>query len=104
MSRPASPPFTLNIRAGRLFIDMPTSAFSRPAVSNPFGKCTRERKIHLDEATDDALVAMATVQGIPVSEHVRQILQAHVHGYMTMLRHAVGSPGIGAESGGRDDG
>ncbi len=59
---------------------------ARPAASAPFGKCTEQLKVWVDEETRDALAAMAYLQGVPVSEYLRHLILAHVYGHRTLLR------------------
>lgn len=58
--------------------DMPD--FSRSGFSNPLGKLTPMPKVNLCEDTLDGIRARATRAGMPFSEYVRLVLEAHVHG------------------------
>ena len=59
---------------------------SRAAASNPFGKCDRQVKSMVDTGTHSALEALAFAADKPISEYIRDLLQAHVHGHAVMLR------------------
>ena len=59
---------------------------SRAASSSPFGKCDSEVKVALDDGTKEALGALAFASGKPLSEYIRDLLHAHVHGHAAVLR------------------
>lgn len=77
--------------------------FARSATPNPFGKCEVELKTHVDEATADAIAALASINGQTKSEYIRALLQAHVHGHFHALKLAARRggcmPGIGPDDG-----
>ncbi len=53
---------------------------SRSGWSNPMGKLYPMPKVGLTEPTLDLLRAKAASTGMPFSEYVRLVLEAHVHG------------------------
>lgn len=59
---------------------------ARPANSSAFGKLDAELKVAIDEATKEALTALAFVAQKPVSEYIRDLLHIHVHGHAAVLR------------------
>lgn len=93
MLEPASPGFMLS----DLNIDD-----MRNGNSNPLGKLI-EKKIFLPEQTEEALIALAYLAGIPFSEYVRTVLMQHAHGHVTLMRlthqRASGVPETGDRTG-----
>ena len=67
--------------------EQPSILFSRSGVTNPFGKCTEELKIPLDEETKEAVVYLAYASGMKPAEFGRYLLQCHCFGHATMMRH-----------------
>lgn len=78
-----------------------TLRLARSGNSCPIGKYTAEVKTLVPEDTKDALTALAFAANKNISEYVRNIIMAHVHGQAHMLRlqHQAmnGSAGIGTE-------
>ena len=66
--------------------DEASPQWARPAQTSPFGKCTEQLKVWVDEETRDALAALAYLQGMSVSEYLRHQIFAHVYGYRTLMR------------------
>ncbi len=62
--------------------------FARSRQTNPLGPCSEDVKSHVDETTKEALTALAYSANMSVSEYIRWVLQAHVHGHGFMLRLA----------------
>lgn len=59
---------------------MSNPALSRAGYSNPLGKLYPMPKVGLPECTLEALRAKSNAAGMPFSEYVRLVLEAHVHG------------------------
>lgn len=59
--------------------------FSRPQYSNPRGKCTTRVDVPCSEALKEALTGLAFVHKQTMSEYVRDLLEEHVWGKLTIL-------------------
>lgn len=70
---------------------------SRTPNSNQFGKCDQELKVAIDEATRDALVALAFAANMPLAEYVRTTLHLHVHGHGGVMRSRMAGLQSGTE-------
>ena len=66
---------------------MSNPVFSRSGKTNPYGKCTEEVKVMVDEKTKEAMQALAFASGMNLSEYTRLVLHTHCYGHAAMLRH-----------------
>ena len=62
--------------------------YSRSGFSNPLGKLYPIKKVSLAEPTNSILEARAAQAGMPYSEYVRIVLEAHAHGSEHVARVA----------------
>lgn len=53
---------------------------SRPATSNPFGKCDRRLDIPVSEALEERIIALAALNGVPKAEYARRLLERSMFG------------------------
>ena len=60
---------------------------SRP-LTHVLGKNTERVETAIDGDTKDALTAMAWAAGMNLSQYLRDLLLAHVHGHTLLLRMA----------------
>ena len=61
-------------------------SLSRQPSPHPLGKCDTELKTQVPERLRDEIATLATLRGQTVSEYVRELLTAHVHGYLGAIR------------------
>ena len=79
--------------------DQNDTQFSRSGSSCSFGKCTEEIKAKFPEEVKDQIAALATLNGLTVSEYLRDMCIAHVYGHVATLRAKYGN---GTAGKGRD--
>jgi hypothetical protein len=63
--------------------------YSRNGESGLFGKCDQPLTVNVSEATRDQLQAGATHAGVPLSEYIRAILEAHVWGTAEVMARSL---------------
>lgn len=68
---------------------MPDTRYSRSGNTNGMGKCSEEVKTHVPEDVKNALVTLATVNGMTLSEYTRSVLQDHAFGRLHTVRLAI---------------
>lgn len=66
--------------AGRPVDQSAGMEFSRGTESGLFGKCDVPLTVNLSDLTREQLQAAATLAGVPLSEYIRAVLEAHVWG------------------------
>lgn len=59
---------------------------SRSGNSSPFGKNDRRLDILIPEELENAIIAMATLRGIPKGEFARSILEKAMFGEFSMVQ------------------
>ena len=59
---------------------------SRSPTPHPLGKCDTELKTQVPEQLRDEIAALACLRGQTVSEYIRELLTAHVHGHIGAIR------------------
>lgn len=55
-------------------------SLSRSGFTHPYGKLNPMPRVFLGDETTDGLRSLANRHGVPLSEYVRTVLEAHVHG------------------------
>lgn len=53
---------------------------SRPATSNPLGKCDRRLDIPVSEVLEERIITLAALNGIPKAEYARRLLERAMFG------------------------
>jgi hypothetical protein len=73
---------------------------SRSGASCSAGKLSRRLDIPVSEELEDAVIALATLDGVPKAEYVRRVLERAMFGDLSMLRRMArtGMPGPSDES------
>lgn len=66
--------------------DTPPAAFSRSGHTNTAGKLTQRIDVPVTDELNDAISALATINGTPRSEWVRALLEKTVFGELGMVR------------------
>jgi hypothetical protein len=71
------------------------SRLSRSGASSLAGKLSRRLDIPVSEELEDAVIALATLEGVPKAEYVRRVLERSLFGDLSMLRRMArtGAPG-----------
>ncbi len=69
--------------------------FSRSGRSDAGGKCTTRIDIPCSIELEEAVIAMATMRGVPKAEFVRGLLERAVWGDLAMLRRVSKQAGLG---------
>lgn len=77
------------------------TVLSRSGTSGASGKLTCRLDIPVSEELQEAVIAMASLAGVPKSEYVRQILERQLFGELPMARrmHFSGRPRPSEECG-----
>lgn len=68
---------------------------SRSGVSNATGKLTRRLDVPVSEELEEAVIALATLEGVPKAEYVRRVLERALFGDLSMLRRLSRSATVG---------
>lgn len=68
---------------------MNDTMLSRSGNSCPAGKLTRRLDIPVSEQTEEAVIAMAMLAGLPKAEYVRRIIERAMFGELTMTQRMV---------------
>lgn len=76
---------------------MSETMLSRSGRSNPDGKLTHRFDVPVSEELSEAVIALATVQGISKAEWLRALIEEAVHGRLSMVRR-VARPMVQRES------
>lgn len=63
---------------------------SRSGRSNPDGKLTQRLDIPVTEDLHEAVIALATIQGVSKAEWLRTVIEEVVYGLLFMLRKVSG--------------
>jgi hypothetical protein len=59
---------------------------SRPAVSNPLGKCDRRIDIPVSEQLEERIIAMAALNGMSKAEYARRLLERAMFGEFSIAQ------------------
>lgn len=65
---------------------MDETALSRSGTTSPFGKNDRRLDLLVSEDLENAVIAMATLRGVPKGEFVRSVLERFVFGEFSMVQ------------------
>ena len=71
---------------------MSDTMLSRSGRSDPSGKLTSRLDVPVSQDLEEAVIALATLAGVPKSEWVRRMLERAVWGELTMVRRLSGQP------------
>lgn len=72
---------------------MSDTMLSRSGRTDPSGKLTSRLDVPVSQDLEEAVIALATLAGVPKSEWVRRVLERAVWGELTMVRRLSGQPG-----------
>lgn len=67
-------------------------SYSRKGQTSPLGKCTDEIKSLVPEEVKAQLTGLSVLNGVPLSEYVRDVLIEHVYGAAHAMRLRAGLP------------
>lgn len=71
------------------------TALSRSGSTSTGGKLTSRLDIPITSEMEEAVIGMAMLAGIPKAEYVRQVLEKHLFGEVSMIRRMTRAPGTG---------
>ncbi|MGE0383456.1 MAG: hypothetical protein AB7Q97_01920 [Gammaproteobacteria bacterium] len=63
-----------------------TDLYSRSGRSDPSGKCTEEVKAKVAETEKEEITALAVLNGMSVSEYLRDLIRLHLYGHLSAIR------------------
>lgn len=66
---------------------------SRSGQTSPLGKCEKRMDIPMSERLEEALIAMAALNGIPKAEFARMVLEDAMFGRFSMLQMVASNDG-----------
>ena len=68
---------------------------SRSGSSGTMGKLVRRLDVPVSEELEEAVIALATLDGVPKAEYVRRVLERALFGDLSMVRRMsrTGAPG-----------
>lgn len=69
------------------------SELSRSGQTSPLGKCEKRMDIPMSERLEEALIAMAALNGIPKAEFARMVLEDAMFGRFSMLQMVASNDG-----------
>lgn len=72
---------------------MNDTMLSRSGRSDPGGKLTQRLDVPVTVELEEAVIALATLSGVPKSEWVRRVLERAVWGELNMVRRVSGQVG-----------
>lgn len=75
-----------------------TSFESRPANTNPLGKCDRRLDVPVSEALEERVIAMAALNGMSKAEYVRRLLEKAMFGEFHMAQMMAADRGYGNQN------
>jgi hypothetical protein len=70
-----------------------STMLSRSGRSNPDGKLTQRFDVPVSEELNEAVIALATIEGISKAEWLRRLIERTVWGELSMLRRVSGRHG-----------
>ena len=80
-----------------------STMLSRSGRTNPGGKLTQRFDVPVSEELNEAVIALATIEGISKAEWLRRVIERTVWGELSMLRRVTGRHGaMESEEKGRD--